>query len=174
MSLRGFKTWLRDENAGIDEDFSGKHSSGPPNGNVGLDDGSINHYDVADPEVLGQLNAYIGSINEKEYLDPRVPVRQLQSKLAIIGLHFNDTFAPSLQEVEEQGLMTVELDVTQFGGRYGKLDDESREISSDDGISHRLGAELKLQLEYSISASNKYTITAKLVADVEDDSDITT
>ena len=53
------------------------------------------------------------------------------------------------------------VDLYQFGGRYGKLKDDSAEISSDDGITHK-GKSLQIKFNFVRNENNKYTVTAKI------------
>ena len=64
MSIKG------DENVHIDED-----------GNL---------FDINDDAVVEKLNAYVGSIGMREYLNPEAAVNELRQKLMRIGLHFGD------------------------------------------------------------------------------------
>lgn len=69
--------------------------------------------DVKNPEVLEQLNAHVGMIGQREYINPKGALLQLQGKLATIGLTFD---IPAMTEAK--GTATAPL--TQFGGITGK------------------------------------------------------
>ena len=44
----------------------------------------------SDDSVIERLNAFVGSINDREYLVPEKAVNELRQKLMRIGLHFED------------------------------------------------------------------------------------
>ena len=92
---------------------------------------------VQDEKVVQRLNGYVGAIADREYLQPEAAIKQLNNKLGIVGLNFAEPKVDS-----DKGKATVE--VTQFGGRYGKTSDNSngpmsqgKEIEDGDGISHK-------------------------------------
>lgn len=69
--------------------------------------------DIKNPDVLEQLNAHVGMIGQREYINPKGAILQLQGKLATIGLTFDIPALP-----EQKGTATAPL--TQFGGITGK------------------------------------------------------
>lgn len=48
-----------------------------------------NLLDLNDERTLNQLNAFVGSVAHRDYMDPIVPLKNLQNKLQMIGLNFN-------------------------------------------------------------------------------------
>ena len=88
--------------------------------------------DISNAEVLAQVNSVIGSI-------------------ADLDISYDDN-----GDIPEQT-----VDLYQFGGRYGKLKDDSAEISSDDGIEHK-GKALQIKFNFVRNENNKYTVTAKI------------
>ena len=56
--------------------------------NIIDDDGHLK--DLSDETVIEKLNAFVGSIGMKEYLNPEAAVNELRQKLMRIGLHFED------------------------------------------------------------------------------------
>ena len=112
-------------------------------GNVGtpevnsVEDGSIGVHNIQDPKVLERVNAFVGSIANQEYLNPKAAMEQLASKLKTLGLDMN------IPEMSGNG--SVNLEVTQFGGRFGK-DIDGSDIK-DDGISHKKDGCLKLNVK---------------------------
>jgi len=128
-------------------------------GNVGtpevnsVEDGSIGVHNIHDPKVLERVNAFVGSIAEQEYLNPKAAVEQLASKLRTLGL---DMVIP-----EMSGNGSVNLEVTQFGGRFGK-DIDGSDIN-DDGISHKKEGGLKLNVKYETLENGSSKVFAKLV-----------
>ena len=96
-----------------------------------VEDGSIGVHNIHDPKVLERVNAFVGSIANQEYLNPKAAVEQLANKLKTIGL--------DMKVPEMSGNGSVNLEVTQFGGRFGKdIDTPHDEFVNDDGISHRV------------------------------------
>ena len=128
-------------------------------GNVGtpevnsVEDGSIGIHNLHDPKILERVNAFVGSIADQEYLNPKAAVEQLASKLRTLGLDMN------IPEMTGNG--SVNLEVTQFGGRFGK-DIDGSDIK-DDGISHKKEGGLKLNVKYETLENGSSKVFAKLV-----------
>ena len=128
-------------------------------GNVGTpevnsdEDGSIGVHNIHDPKVLERVNAFVGSIANQEYLNPKAAMEQLASKLKTLGLDMN------IPEMSGNG--SVNLEVTQFGGRFGK-DIDGSDIK-DDGISHKKEGGLKLNVKYETLENGSSKVFAKLV-----------
>ena len=128
-------------------------------GNVGtpevnsVEDGSIGVHNIHDPKVLERVNAFVGSIANQEYLNPKAAMEQLASKLKTLGLDMN------IPEMSGNG--SVNLEVTQFGGRFGK-DIDGSDIK-DDGISHKKEGGLKLNVKYETLQNGSSKVFAKLV-----------
>ena len=128
-------------------------------GNVGtpevnsVEDGSIGVHNIQDPKVLERVNAFVGSIANQEYLNPKAAMEQLASKLKTLGL---DMTIP-----EMSGNGSANLEVTQFGGRFGK-DIDGSDIK-DDGISHKKEGGLKLNVKYETLENGSSKVFAKLV-----------
>ena len=128
-------------------------------GNVGtpevnsVEDGSIGVHNIQDPKVLERVNGFVGSIANQEYLNPKAALEQLASKLKTLGLDMN------IPEMSGNG--TVNLEVTQFGGRFGK-DIDGSDIK-DDGISHKKEGGLKLNVKYETLENGSSKVFAKLV-----------
>ena len=118
-----------------------------------IEDGSIGAHNIHDPEVLKQVNAFVCSIGEREYLNPQKAVNELKEKLGRVGLSFD------CQIEGDKGSKTIE--VKQFGGRFGK-DTDGSDIN-DDGISHRKEGGLKLEVSYETLENGSSKVFAKLV-----------
>ena len=117
---------------------------------------------IQDEKVLQRLNGFVGAIADKEYLQPEAAIKQLNNKLGIAGLNFLE---PKI--TGDKGKTTVE--VTQFGGRYGKTPDNSngpmskgKEIEDGDGISHKKDGGLKLEFNWEKQSNNTYKVFASL------------
>ena len=117
------------------------------NDNVGI-------FDIANPESLQKVNAYVGSIAEQEYLNPKAALEALANKLKTIGLEISP-----VEMTGDNGKVTAE--VKQFGGRFGK-DLDGADIN-DDGISHRKEGGLKLEVSYETLNTGTSKVYAKLV-----------
>jgi len=136
----------------IKEYHDGVGTSGHDGQHVG--DGSVSLANIHDADVLKKVNAYVGSIAEREYLNPQAAVDQLRNNLNKIGL--------TVSQVDIEGESgTVNAEVTQFGGRFGK-DVDGQDIN-DDGISHRKEGGLKLEVKYETLQSGTSKVYAKLV-----------
>ena len=117
---------------------------------------------VFDEKVVQRLNGYVGSIADREYLQPEAAIKQLNNKLEIVGLRFAEPKVDS-----DKGNATVEL--TQFGGRYGKTPDNSngpmsqgKEIEDGDGISHKKDGGLKIEFNWEKQDNNQFKVFANL------------
>ena len=117
---------------------------------------------IQDEKVLQRLNGFVGAIADREYLQPEAAIKQLNNKLGIAGLNFLE---PKI--TGDKGKTTVE--VTQFGGRYGKTPDNSngpmskgKEIEDGDGISHKKDGGLKLEFNWEKQSNNTYKVFASL------------
>ena len=118
---------------------------------------------VFDEKVVQRLNGYVGSIADREYLQPEAAIKQLNNKLEIVGLRFAEPKVDS-----DKGNATVEL--TQFGGRYGKTPDNSngpmsqgKEIEDGDGVSHKKDGGLKIEFNWEKQNNNQFAVSAKLI-----------
>ena len=119
-----------------------------------VEDGSIGVHNIHVPEVLQRVNAFVGSIAEREFIKPQHAVDELREKLHRIGL----TVSP-VDLNGDNGKVTAE--VKQFGGRFGK-DTDGSDIN-DDGISHRKESGLKLEVSYETLKNGTSKVYAKLV-----------
>ena len=128
-------------------------------GNVGtpevnsVEDGSIGVHNIQDPKVLERVNGFVGSIANQEYLNPKAALEQLASKLKTLGLEM------TIPEMSGNG--SVNIEVNQFGGRFGK-DIDGSDIK-DDGISHKKEGGLKLNVKYETLENGSSKVFAKLV-----------
>jgi len=119
-----------------------------------VEDGAINPANIQDPEVLKRVNAFVGSIAEREYIKPQFAIDELREKLTRIGLSCGDCVLEG-----DSGKTTVEL--KQFGGRFGK-DTDGSDIN-DDGISHKKEGGLKMEVSYETLKNGTSKVYAKLV-----------
>ena len=117
-------------------------------------------FNVQDPKSLQQLNGYVGSLADKEYLQPEAAIGQLRTRLGTVGLDFK---VPTVDG--DKGSAVAE--VTQFGGRYGKTTDNTNagegDIEDADGVSHKKAGGLKLEFNWEKQANNTYKVFASLV-----------
>lgn len=102
-----------------------------------VDQGNL--LNLNDERTLNQLNAFVGSVAHRDYMDPLVPMKNLQNKLQIIGLNF---------DLEESSLYqdgTMEYPLHRFGivtGYSKKLDGtfvkNHKSVDEEDGNSYIL------------------------------------
>ena len=126
------------------------------------EDDNLGLFNVQDERVMQRLNAYVGALSQQEYMQPDAAMKQLNNKLNIVGLNFLE---PKIES--DKGNATVEL--TQFGGRYGKTTDNSngpmskgKEIEDGDGISHKKDGGLKIEFNWEKQENNQYKVFASL------------
>jgi len=118
------------------------------------EDSALGVHNIQDADVLKTVNAFVGSIAEREYINPQHAVDELREKLGRVGL----TVSP-VDLTGDKGNVTVE--VKQFGGRFGK-DVDGSDIN-DDGISHKKEGGLKLEVQYETLKNGTSKVYAKLV-----------
>ena len=117
-------------------------------------------FDVANPESLQKVNAYVGAIADKEYLQPDAAMHQLAMRLETIGLRY------TVPKIDGNNGKSV-VEVSQFGGRYGKTSDNTTsgdgDIENGDGISHWKEGGIKLEFNWEKQSNNTYKVFANLV-----------
>jgi hypothetical protein len=118
-----------------------------------IEDSALGAHNIQDSDVLKRVNAFVGSIAEKEYLKPQHAVDSLKEKLSRVGLSFEANLEG------DKGSITVE--VKQFGGRFGK-DTDGSDIN-DDGISHKKESGLKMKIDHELLQNGTSKVYAKLV-----------
>ena len=126
------------------------------------EDDNLHLANIQDEKVMQRLNGFVGGIAQQEYMQPDAAMKQLQNKLNIVGLSFTE---PKIDS--DKGNATVE--VTQFGGRYGKTPDNSngpmsqgKEIENGDGISHKKDGGLKIEFNWEKQENNQFKVFASL------------
>ena len=111
--------------------------------------------DVANPDVLKRVNAFVGSIADREYLIPEAAIQQLRNFMMRIGLQFPKVDLP------EGG--AISLPLSQWGGRFGKdLDTPYDEYVNDDGITDRVPGGLSLDIKTEAVANGSWKVYAKI------------
>ena len=90
----------------------------------GTEDETHAYFNVDDPVAMQKLNAYVGSIADKEYLQPDSAMHQLAMRLGTVGLSY------TLPKIEGNNGKTV-VELMQFGGRYGKTPDNTTSGEGD-------------------------------------------
>jgi hypothetical protein len=116
-------------------------------------------HNLQNPEVLQRINAVIGDYANDEFIDPFQVVRAVREHLRILGVGFmTDSFSES--SVEDGTV--IEIPLFRWGGRYGRLTDESAEITSDDGISHE-GRPLSVRFGFMQLENNKFNVVVKII-----------
>jgi hypothetical protein len=146
------KTFKQHVKEGYKQGKYGAGNVGTPEVNS-VEDGSIGVHNIHDPKVLERVNGFVGSIANQEYLNPKAALEQLASKLKTLGLEM------SIPEMSGNG--SVNIEVNQFGGRFGK-DIDGSDIK-DDGISHKKEGGLKLNVKYETLENGSSKVFAKLV-----------
>ena len=108
--------------------------------------------DIKNAEHLKQLNAHVGMIGCREYVNPKGALLQLQGKLATIGLSFD---IPAM--TEDKGVDKMPL--KQFGGITGKS--VTTPIDELDNDNYAEG--LSLQIEYETLKTGMTKIYCKII-----------
>ena len=128
-----------------------------------VEDDNLGLFNVQDEASMQKLNGFVGALADKEYLQPGAAVEQLAMRLGTVGLNF------TLPKIEGDKGNTV-VEVSQYGGRYGKTPENSNgpmsagtEIEDGDGISHKKEGGLKLEFNWEKQTNNTYKVFANLV-----------
>ena len=147
--MKTFKQMLKEDHKGnyMGGQVGAATSNSPEDSNIGA-------HNVENADVLKRVNAFVGSIAEQEYLNPKAAIEALAMKLKTIGLEISP-----VEMTGDNGKVTAE--VTQFGGRFGK-DLDGADLN-DDGISHRKEGGLKLEVSYETLKNGTSKVFAKLV-----------
>jgi hypothetical protein len=128
-----------------------KHDAAP------VEDGNKNIANVSDPEVLKMVNAFVGSMADREYLNANHAISELRQKLMRIGITF-----PNVEIYEGEGDVTAPL--TQYGGRYGNDGSGTADgqLVNDDGISHKVSGGLSINFKYMDLENGSCKVFAKI------------
>ena len=112
-------------------------------------------FDLANPLVLKRVNAFVGSIGDREYLMPEAAIGQLRNFLMRVGVQFPKVDLPEAGEVS--------LPLSQWGGRFGKdLDTPHDEFVNDDGITDRIPGGLSLEIKTEAITNGSWKVYAKI------------
>ena len=150
-NMRSFKQHIKENNYAGDAQGVGTMDQNS------IEDSRIGAHNIENPEVLKQVNAFVGSIADREYINPSHAINELKEKLARIGLSFGNVILEG-----DKGSVTVDL--KQFGGRFGKdVDTKPEDVINDDGISHRKTGGLKLEFNFEKLSNNTSKVYAKLI-----------
>ena len=113
-------------------------------------------YDITNPSVLKRVNAFVGSIADREYLIPEAAIQQLRNFLMRVGVQFPNTPLP-------EGAGSISYPLSQWGGRFGKdLNTPHDEFVDDDGITDRLPGGLSLEIKTEEVANGSWKIYAEI------------
>ena len=113
------------------------------------------NFDITNPSVLKRVNAFVGSIADREYLIPEAAIQQLRNFMMRIGVQFPKVDLP------ESG--AISLPLSQWGGRFGKdLDTPYDEFVNDDGITDRLPGGLSLEIKTEAVANGSWKVYAEI------------
>ena len=119
-----------------------------------VEDGSMGAHNIHEPAILQRVNAFVGSIADKEYIQPEAALSQLETRLRTIGVQLKDSITIN----DKKG--TFESVLSFNGGRFGK-DTDGSDIN-DDGITHKVGKELKLKGRYETLENGAVKVYAEL------------
>ena len=114
-------------------------------------DNGINPSEIQNPRVLRALNAYVGAIADREYLNPEKAIGEMRQKLMRVGIHFGD-----VQFTEESGEISVPL--VQYGGAFGKSGDTPIDEFDDEQESGR-----SINFVYERTSGGTHRVLAKIM-----------
>lgn len=111
---------------------------------------------IEDPQVLQSLNAHIGLVNTREYIDPLAALEHVQNALGRLGYQFqyNANQLPQAEEV---------YPLSRFGGRQGFVDMDGV-VKEDDFIEPKTGEPMVLHVEFNCDPdSSRYRVNAQIL-----------
>lgn len=114
-------------------------------------DGDMMLGDLSSDAVVERLNAFVGAIADREYLNPEKAVSEMRQKLMRVGIHFGD-----VQFTEASGEISVPL--IQYGGAFGKSADTPIDEFDDQQESGR-----SLNFVYERTGGGTHRILAKIM-----------
>ena len=106
---------------------------------------------ISNDSVVEKLNAYIGAIADREYLNPEKAIGEMRQKLMRVGLHFGD-----VQFTEASGEISVPL--VQYGGAFGKSGDTPIDEFDDEQESGR-----SINFVYERTSGGTHRVLAKIM-----------
>ena len=115
--------------------------------------GTTDTYDVQDPSVLKRVNAFVGSIADREYLIPENAVHQLKGFMERVGL----TFPEGIQLPTGNG--TISIPLQRWGGTFGKT--ATTPFDEFENEPENVGLDLKITVEEL--RNNSWKVYAKIV-----------
>ena len=116
--------------------------------------GEISVFDIANPDAIDRLNFAISEAISGTVANPYTLIQRVRNKLATVGLHFEIAQIPEIPDLaldapdNPSPPVIIETPLTQWGGKFGYLTDDSGEISSDDDISGKVPGGLNMRLEF--------------------------
>ena len=117
------------------------------------EDDNLGLFNVQDEASMQKLNGFVGALADKEYLQPGAAVEQLAMRLGTVGLNF------TLPKIDSDKGTTV-VEVSQFGGRFGK-DTDGSDVN-DDGVSHKKEGGMKIEFNWEKQNNNQFMVSASL------------
>ena len=126
-----------------------------------------NNWDALDPgtdEAFEQLNAYVGSIGAREYVNPKGAILNLKTKLSRMGYEFEMSEYNSMEDG------SVSFPLTKGGGTFEvKRDsDPNGEFAEGDGISDKAGTGWSIMITTQPSEAGKTYVEAEIVRNSEE------
>lgn len=133
----------------------------PLNGDSNAMDNDINLSSLSSA-AISRINAYLGAMSAKPYINPVDALKQAQGRLQMVGLDFNMGRDCEMRLKEEDGHA---FPLTRFGGGFG-MDGTSYDYESDDGITPKLGHGLALHVRTHPLPNGLTQIEARIVPTV--------
>ena len=75
-------------------------------------------YDLGSAEVVAKINAILGHTAVSEYMNPKAALKQIEAKLALLGLATSETGHIDNGDFNESGEHVIEFKL--FGDQFGK------------------------------------------------------
>ena len=115
--------------------------------------GGTSIWDLSNGDVLRNVNAFVGSIADREYLIPENAVHQLKGFMERVGL----TFPEGIQLPTGNG--TISIPLQRWGGTFGKT--ATTPFDEFENEPENVGLDLKITVEEL--RNNSWKVYAKIV-----------
>ena len=113
-------------------------------------DGVSYPFDIENPEVLKRINAYVGSVANREYLIPESALGQLRDFVERLGFTFD---VP--KDLPESGNVSIPL--KRYGGVFGKSAN-----TPFDEFDNESGIDKSLNIQIESLRNNSFKVYAKI------------
>ena len=112
-------------------------------------------YDLGSAEVVAKINAILGHTAVSEYMNPKAALKQIEAKLALLGLATSETGHIDNGDFNESGEHVIEFKL--FGDQFGKsVDTPHDEFEKEEQV-------VSLKVKYEQLETGTFKVYGSLV-----------